>query len=114
MAELPHISFVQAATNADLDRALRIDEPLFDRPAKRRAVMEARAEIVIARVAMSIDVHQAERSIPGNCAQNWKRDRMVAADRQRRHASRMDGGEEGIDFRVSPFQFEGPFDPGIS
>ena len=39
---------------------------------------------------------------------------MVAADRQRRHASRMDGGEEGIDFRVSAFQFEGPFDPGIS
>ena len=34
MAELPHISLVQGATNADLDRALRIDEPLFDRPAK--------------------------------------------------------------------------------
>ena len=80
MAELPHISLVQGATNADLDRALRIDEPLFDRPAKRRAVMEARAEIVIARVAIGIDVHQAERSIPGNCAQNRKRDRMVAAD----------------------------------
>ena len=91
MAELPHISFVQAATNAHLDRALRIDEPLFDRPAKRRAVMEARALLVIARVAMGIDVHQAERSILGNCAQNWKRDRMVAADRQR-HTARADMG----------------------
>jgi hypothetical protein len=114
MAELPHISLVQAATNADLDRALRIDEPLFDRPAKRRAVMEARSEIVIARVAMGIDMHQAERSIPDNCPQNQKRDRMVAADRQRRHASFMDGGEEGIDFHVSPFQFEGPFEPNVA
>ncbi len=39
---------------------------------------------------------------------------MVPADRQGHYASRMDCGEERIDFRVSPFQFEGPFDPGIS
>ena len=61
MAELPHISFVQAATNTDLDRALRIDERLFDRPAKRRAVMKARAEIVIARIAMG---HSRDKQFP--------------------------------------------------
>src|SRR5262249_33622103 len=114
IAELPHINFVQAASNSNLDGALWIDQSLLNGPAERCTVMEARADIVIAGVAMGIDMHQAERSIPCDRPQNRERDRMVPTDRQGRHASRMDGGEEGIDLRVSPFQFEGPFDPGIS
>jgi hypothetical protein len=42
-----------------------------------------------------------------------QRDRMIAAHRQRRYASRMDGSEEGSDFGERALQLEGPFDPGI-
>jgi hypothetical protein len=49
----------------------------------------------------------------GNRSQDRQRDRMIAAHRQRRYASRMDGSEEGSDFGERALQFEGPFDPGI-
>src|SRR5262249_56255043 len=77
IAELPHISFVQAAANSDLDGALRIDQPLFDRSAERCTMVEARAEIVIAGVAMGIDMHQAKRAIPSNRPQNPNRHPII-------------------------------------
>ena len=76
--------------------------------------MKARAEIVVAGVAVGIDMDHAERPISGNCPQDRQRDRMITADRQRRYASRMNGSEEGRDFSECALQFEGPFDPGIS
>ena len=60
--------------------------------------METRAEIVVAGVAVGIELHHAERPIFGNRSQDRQRDRMIAANRQRRYASRMDGSEEGRDF----------------
>src|SRR3982074_1270702 len=74
--------------------------------------MKARAEIVVAGVAVGIDMAHAERPISGNCPQDRQRDRMITADRQRRYASRMNGSEEGGDFGER--QLEGPVDPGIS
>src|SRR6516165_12475868 len=76
--------------------------------------MKARAEIVVSGVAMGIDMDHAERPISGNSSQDWQRDRMITADRQRRYASPMNGSEEGGNFCERPLQLEGPFDPGIS
>src|SRR5215831_3366618 len=76
--------------------------------------MKARAEIVVSGVAVGIDMDHAERPISGNGPQDWQRDRMITADRQRRYASRMNGSEEGGDFGERPLQLEGPFDPGVS
>src|SRR5215813_8731844 len=76
--------------------------------------MKARAEIVVSGVAVCIDMDHAERPISGNSPQDWQRDRMITADRQRRYASRMNGSEEGGDFGERPLQLEGPFDPGVS
>src|SRR5271166_1818412 len=56
VAELPHIGHAEAAADADLDHALRIDKSLLDRPAEWRAVMKARAEIVVTGVAVGIDM----------------------------------------------------------
>src|ERR1700738_3744586 len=76
--------------------------------------MKARAEIVVAGVAVGIDMDHAERPISGNCPEDRQRDRVITADRQRRYASRMNGSEEGDDFGERALQLEGPFDPGIS
>jgi len=57
--------------------------------------METRAQIVVADVAVGIELHYAERP---NRSQDRQRDRMIAANRQRRYANRMDGSEEGRDF----------------
>src|SRR6266536_1033005 len=113
VAELPHFGDVEAAADPDLDRALRIDEPLLDRPSEWRAVMETRAEIVVAGIAVGIELHQAERSIFGNGSQDRQRDRMIADHRERGYASRIDGSEEGSDFGERALQLEGPFDPSI-
>src|SRR6266516_1491415 len=108
VAELPHFGDVEAAADPDLDRALRIDEPLLDRPAEWRAVMETRAEIVVTGIAVGIELNHAERSIFGNGSQDRQRDRMIAAHRQRGYASRIDGSEEGSDFGERALQLEGP------
>src|SRR5262249_40860918 len=76
--------------------------------------MKARAEIVVSGVAVGIDMDHAERPISGNSPQDWQRDRMITADRQRRYASRVNGSEEGGNFGERPLQLEGPFDPGVS
>src|SRR6266853_4307835 len=76
--------------------------------------MKAGAEIVVAGVAVGIDMDHAERPISGSCPQDRQRDRVITADRQRRYANRMNGSEEGSDFGERALQLEGPFDPGIS
>src|SRR6266571_2516491 len=85
VAELPHFGDVEAAADPDLDRALRIDESLLDRPPEWCAVMETRAEIVVAGIAVGIELHQAERPIFGNRSQYRHIDRIIAAHRQRRY-----------------------------
>src|SRR5439155_22652381 len=45
VAELPHVGGAEAAADADLDHALRIDKFLLDCPAEWRAMMKARAKI---------------------------------------------------------------------
>src|SRR5262249_49797667 len=114
VAKLPYVGGAQAAADADLDHALRIDKSLLNGPAKWRAVMKARAKIVVSGVAVGINMVHAKRPFPGNRPQDWKRDRMIAADRQRRYASRMNSSKEGSDFGQRPLQLERLFDPSVS
>ena len=76
-------------------------------------MMEARAKIVVSGVAVGINMDHAKRPFSGNCPQDWKRDRMIAADRQWRYASRMNSSEEGGDFGER-LQLEGLFDLSVS
>jgi len=56
VAELPVVRVVQPPANADLDGSRRIDEPFLDRSAKRSAMVKLRSEIIVAGVAMRIEV----------------------------------------------------------
>ena len=59
MAELPHISFVQAATNADLDRGVPWREPLSSEGDRRQLSgspplkLAAREDAPLARAGIS-------------------------------------------------------------
>jgi hypothetical protein len=76
--------------------------------------MEARAEIVVAGVAVGIDMDHSERPISGNRPQDRQRDRVITVDRQGCYAGRMNGSKEGCDFAERSLQLKGPFDPAIS
>ena len=61
---------VDRSAYADLDHPGGVKQPFLDRPAEGRAVVKARPEVVVARVAMGIDVDHAERRIAGDGAQD--------------------------------------------
>ena len=95
--EAPHVRIVRRAADADLDDAVGIDQPLVHGAAERRAVMEARAKVVVAGVAMGVDMDHADGPLRRDRAQYRQADRVVAADRQRHDLGRDDGGVEGGD-----------------
>ena len=74
---------IHRSANADLHHALRIEDAVLDRAAEGRAVGELlAAEIVVARVGMSIHMDHAERTLLPERAQDRIGDDVVAADRQ--------------------------------
>ena len=60
----PHVRVVGGAADADLDHPPRVQQALLHRAAERRAVVEARAQVVVAGVAMGVDMHHADRPMP--------------------------------------------------
>src|SRR5439155_11694094 len=71
---------VQRAANAGLDHAARIHGSLLDGATERRAVEELRAEVLVPRVGMRIEMDDADGPVPArDRAQDRQRDRMVAA-----------------------------------
>ena len=114
MAEGPHVGHIQAAPDADLDHPRRIQQALLHRPAERCAVVKARAQVVVARVAMGIDMHHADRPAGGDGAQDGQGYRVIPADRQRHHAGLADGAKDRLDFGMSAFELEWLLDPGIA
>ena len=113
-AEAPHVRIVGGAADADLDDAVGVEQALVDRAAERRAVVEARAEVVVAGVAMGVDVDHADGPLRADRAQDRQADRMVAADRQRHDLGRDDGGVEGGDLGERAFQGVGLLDPAVA
>ena len=113
-AEIPHIPGVDGAANADLDDAFRVQQTFLDRAAEGGTVMEAGAEIVVASVAMGVDMDHADRAGGGDGAQDGQGDGMVAADGKRGDAGGDDRVVEGRDFRQRGFEFIRFLDPGIA
>ena len=70
MAEFPHILVVDRTPDTNLNHALGVKQTLFHRARKRCAVVKPRAEIIIARVAMGVDMHHTNGTILGDRAQN--------------------------------------------
>ncbi len=114
MAEAPDIDIVDAAADTDLDRPLGIEQPLLHRPPERRAVMEFRAEIIVAGVAMGIEMDHADRAVLGDGAEDRQGDRMVAARRDRHDPGGVDRREDGFDLAMRALELERFFDPGIA
>ena len=79
---------VVEGADADLGRAGRIDQPLADRPAHHRAVVDP-AGIVGPEVAVRVDLDQRQRPVlRGVRAQQRPGDEMVAAEREQLRARR--------------------------
>ena len=79
---------VVEGADADLRRAARVDQPLADRPAHHRAVVDP-ARIVRPEVAVRVDLDQRQRPVPrGVRPQQRPGDEMVAAERQQLRARR--------------------------
>src|SRR5262249_33162496 len=58
------------ASDADLDRALGIEHAVEDRVAERAAVVELRALVLAARVAMRIEMDEPDRAVAGEALQD--------------------------------------------
>ena len=67
---LPHLAHVERAADADLYDALGVQQAFVHCDLERRAVVEAGTAIVIAGVAMGVDVDHAERAVLGDRAQD--------------------------------------------
>ena len=104
VGELPQV--FGPAADADLDGPLRVQHARQHRLPERPAVMELRALEGTARIAMGIDVHQPHRRLRAHRLEDRQRDRMVAADAQRRHSRRHQLGVEGLDVLVALLQAE--------
>ena len=85
------------AADADLDRPLGVEHPGEHRLAKRPAMVEFGAVDLAHRVAMGVDMDEADGTVPAQRLQDRIGDRMIAADRQRPDAGRLDAGEERCD-----------------
>ena len=69
-AEAPHVRIVGRAADADLDDALGIEQAFLDGAAEGGAVVEAGAEIVVAGVAMGVDMDHADGALGGDGAED--------------------------------------------
>ena len=82
------------AANADLHHALRVDQPILDGVAKRRAVVEAHALDRSQHIRMRVDMDETDRAIFYDAFEDRIGDRMIAADGQRGHARIREALEE--------------------
>ena len=57
---------IERSADADLDDPPRVQQTLLDRTPERRSVMEPGTEIVVARVAMGVDVRHPNRAGSGD------------------------------------------------
>src|SRR3546814_13498626 len=96
--------------NADLDRAGGIEHAVEHRVAEGSAVVELRVVEGAAGVAVGVDVDHADRPLTAPRLPDRVGDRVVAADRERRHAGRSEErrvGEEWVSTcrsRGEPYQ----------
>ena len=89
---------IHRAADADLDHPLRVDQPLLDGAAERRAMgIFLAAEIAVAGVGMGVEMHDPDRPLAGDRAQDRQGDEMIAAGRQRRRSGGVQRGKEALD-----------------
>ena len=85
------------AADADLDRAFGVEHAGEHRLAERAAMVKFGPVDLAHRVAMRIDMDEADRPVVPERLQDRIGDRMVAADRQRPYSSRPDARVECLD-----------------
>ena len=90
IAELPHTSLVQAATDADLDSAFGVEHAGKHRLAEWAAVVKFGAVDFAHRVAMRVDMDETNWAVLPEGLQDRIGDRMIAADRQWPHPGHLD------------------------
>src|SRR5215472_1135660 len=92
---------VQWGADADLDRVMRIDQPLFDGVVKRRAVAPGEPKAFGPGIDVAVEMNEAERPLAARQgAQQRDRDRVVAAERDQmpqRNRLGLDLGEAALD-----------------
>src|SRR5208282_2304486 len=84
-------------SNADLNRALRIQHSVEYGQAKGTSVMKFRAVEGAHRVAVRVDVHQADRALAPKRLENRVAHRMSSAHRQRPHTPVGEAAVESFD-----------------
>src|SRR5208283_100944 len=84
-------------SNADLNRALRIQHSVEYGQAKGTSVMKFRAVEGAHRVAVRVDVHQADRALAPKRLENRVAHRMISAHRQRPHTPVGEAAVESFD-----------------
>ena len=97
--ELPQI--LGAAADADLYGARGVEHAVEDGEAKRAAVMEFGALVLAGRIAMGVDVDEADRLSLADGTQYGKRDRVVAADGEGNYAGLDERAVVGLDIGVA-------------
>ena len=85
--------------------SVRVDQPLLERALERRAVEVALAVVLLPRVGVGVEQHDAERPVDGGVrAQLAEHDRVVAAERDRRRAGAHHRLELRGDLRRGPLR----------
>src|SRR5690606_29295551 len=92
--------------DADLDRALRIEQPVLDSAAERRAVRKFRTEEFVPRVGVRIDMDHADRPVLRDRLEDRIGDRMIAARGQRCRAGRMNALIKTLDVENGLLELE--------
>ena len=72
-----------ASSQPDLDRALWINQPLFDAPPKGRSMVDSGPQQFLECVGMGIELNHSYRSIARKHAQDGQRDGVIASDSDR-------------------------------
>jgi len=114
VAELPHVRRTDRTAYADLDGAVRIEQPFLDRPPERRTVMKLGTEIIVAGVAVGIDMHHADGAVAGDGTKNGQCDRVIATRRHGDDSRAVHARVERLDLREARLELEGLAHPGIT
>src|SRR5262249_17226166 len=114
VAEIPDVRVVHRSSDADLDRALGIEQTFLDRAAEGCPVMELGAEVVVPGVTMGVEMHHADGALLGDAAHHRERHRMAAACGDRHHARGMKSPVEGSDLVERARELKGLLDPGVA